>query len=1145
MKKLKSLISSIVAGFMLAPMIALAVEFTSTAIISDENFFDPALGLKEQSANPSALSSYGQLFTKTDNLLYYMDDSGTVTTVATSCGIALDDTDASNQLSLVWNEDDSSDRTLNFLVNSGDRSVDLSGNLTVEGASLIDQDLTTDASPTFNGATIGDNTAVDRTLTFDASANDGVFTFDESDDDLIWDSDFIVSGDFTVNGTTTTINTTTLEVEDKNITVANVGSPTDTTADGAGITIKGATDKTISWLNADDLFHFSDNIAVDEITEETTDAGVTIEGTRLENSYIQLDITNTTPVTEGQFAWDADDGAAVLGMAGAVNLNVGQELFYGRRVTNDDTVTLTNCMAVYVSGFTGNNPLAKRADNSTYATSNTIGLVTEDAGIATSQKGFITTHGEVNNCKTDYSGWTANDVLYLDTAGNLTDIIPTGSKCVAKIGKVGRVHATEGTIQVNIEACLLADEINSDYIGVPTYAKIQDYINQTGSAGWISGGAISDNGDGTVTVAAGTGMIRTTNDSNGELVFFDWAEDTSVSLTDEENNYIAVDYNAGTPQIISGITNTSNGNTIFNLGVVFREGTSADVARAGQVINDATKKIIQRLNADGNIVLTSGGVVSETGTRNLAVTAGVLYGGITRFTTSAIDTSGADTFEYYYTDGLGGWQYVSSTATQINNTQYDNAGTLTALTANRYRTDFLYLSHEGELLVLLGTNNSSLADAQAVTPPTSLPPHIAGFSTLIAKLIIQEGSATFAELDNVQGVAFTASGTFNHNDAGGLQGGAASEYYHLDATEFGYLDGQNQSVLIASDVSFNSVTSSFNGSLDTNVAAAGMTVSGTTIGTDGTDANIPVSIDVKGTAGSGYVEVFDDNNAGYLAIGKTTASTGGLLSITDGGSDNEMGKICLYEDDGNGSYLWVNTASVLRGSNGAPSDDDADGFPIMDLATGAINASSLEGTDLGTLTDTKICTYDVTGTEIDCDTTNAPTATALAANGADCSLGNAPLGVDASGAVESCFDVWTEAENTSAAYIANVSEDTTPQLGGDLDAGANYIGFTMQTVTYNGTTTTVDWSAGNKATMTFGAGNIGTLAFTDPPDEGSVQLIIIQDGTGSRTVTAWDTDIKWAGASAPTLSTDPDAIDIVSCLWNGTNYFCSASLDFQ
>lgn len=53
---------------------------------------------------------------------------------------------------------------------------------------------------------------------------------------------------------------------------------------------------------------------------------------------------------------------------------------------------------------------------------------------------------------------------------------------------------------------------------------------------------------------------------------------------------------------------------------------------------------------------------------------------------------------------------------------------------------------------------------------------------------------------------------------------------------------------------------------------------------------------------------------------------------------------------------------------------------------------------------------------------NVATATALAANGADCSAGSAPIGVDASGAAESCFDVWTESENTAAGYTALTDE---------------------------------------------------------------------------------------------------------------------------
>ena len=56
-----------------------------------------------------------------------------------------------------------------------------------------------------------------------------------------------VSGDLTVNGTTTNINTTNLVVEDKNVILGDVTTPSDITADGGGITLKGASDKTITW----------------------------------------------------------------------------------------------------------------------------------------------------------------------------------------------------------------------------------------------------------------------------------------------------------------------------------------------------------------------------------------------------------------------------------------------------------------------------------------------------------------------------------------------------------------------------------------------------------------------------------------------------------------------------------------------------------------------------------------------------------------------------------------------------------------------------------------------------------------------------------------------------------------------------------
>ena len=71
-----------------------------------------------------------------------------------------------------------------------------------------------------------------------------------------------VPGDLTVGGTTTTINTTNLDVEDKNITLGKVSTPTDTTADQGGLTLKGATDKTFNWVNATDSWTSSEHLSV-------------------------------------------------------------------------------------------------------------------------------------------------------------------------------------------------------------------------------------------------------------------------------------------------------------------------------------------------------------------------------------------------------------------------------------------------------------------------------------------------------------------------------------------------------------------------------------------------------------------------------------------------------------------------------------------------------------------------------------------------------------------------------------------------------------------------------------------------------------------------------------------------------------------
>jgi hypothetical protein len=71
-----------------------------------------------------------------------------------------------------------------------------------------------------------------------------------------------VTGDLVVSGTTTTIDTATLAVEDHNIELGAVEVPTDVTADGGGLTLKGATDKTIMYDNTNTSWDMSENVNV-------------------------------------------------------------------------------------------------------------------------------------------------------------------------------------------------------------------------------------------------------------------------------------------------------------------------------------------------------------------------------------------------------------------------------------------------------------------------------------------------------------------------------------------------------------------------------------------------------------------------------------------------------------------------------------------------------------------------------------------------------------------------------------------------------------------------------------------------------------------------------------------------------------------
>tara|TARA_R110002020_G_scaffold31021_1_gene97253 strand:- start:1073 stop:2260 length:1188 start_codon:yes stop_codon:yes gene_type:complete len=131
-----------------------------------------------------------------------------------------------------------------------------------------------------------------------------------------FDNNATIQGNLTVNGTTTTIDTTTLVVEDKNIEIGKVSTPTDTTADGGGITLKGATDKTINWVNSTDAWTFSEHLNIASAKEFRIAGTKVLDATSLGAAVVTSSLTSVGTIATG--VWNGTPIATAYIADGAV-----------------------------------------------------------------------------------------------------------------------------------------------------------------------------------------------------------------------------------------------------------------------------------------------------------------------------------------------------------------------------------------------------------------------------------------------------------------------------------------------------------------------------------------------------------------------------------------------------------------------------------------------------------------------------------------------------------------------------------------------------------------------------------------------------------------------------------------------------------
>lgn len=244
--------------------------------------------------SPASLQNAELAFNEVDDVLYYGKGSGGVGGAATTVE-AIGGKGA--YVSLTGAQTVSGDKTL-----SG--AVDLTGTFKIGGTTV-----TSDASEInkLDGVTAGTASA-GKVLIVDSNKD---INLDGGD---LTAQNVVVVGDLTVQGTTTTVSSTVVEVADKNLVLGKVASPSDVTADGGGLTLKGSTDKTFNWVDSSDSWTSSEHLDLASGKELKINGTSVLSSSALGSGVTSSSLTSVGTLSSG--TWSATTIAIAKGGTG-------------------------------------------------------------------------------------------------------------------------------------------------------------------------------------------------------------------------------------------------------------------------------------------------------------------------------------------------------------------------------------------------------------------------------------------------------------------------------------------------------------------------------------------------------------------------------------------------------------------------------------------------------------------------------------------------------------------------------------------------------------------------------------------------------------------------------------------------------------
>jgi hypothetical protein len=348
-----------------------------------------------------------------------------------------------------------------------------------------------------------------------------------------FNSDITVTGNLTVNGTTTTVNSTTLTVDDINIELGSVASPTDVTANGGGITLKGATDKTLNWVSSTTAWTSSEdfNLLTGKVYE--------INGTSvLSATTLGSGVTGSSLTSVGTIGTGVWQGTLVAGQYGGTGVNnSGKTITIGGNFTHTGAHTLglttsantsvtlptTGTLATIAGTETFTNKTLTTPIISSISNTGTLTLPTStDTLVGRATTDTLTnktlTLPTIGGTGATFNGSTSGTttVVATATAGTTTLTLPAATDTL--VGKA----TTDTLTNKTLSAAVLTGTLTAGG-GVGTSGQI---LSSTGTGvQWITSSAGSS---GTVTsIVAGTGLSGGTITTSGTIAI----DSTVATLT--------------------------------------------------------------------------------------------------------------------------------------------------------------------------------------------------------------------------------------------------------------------------------------------------------------------------------------------------------------------------------------------------------------------------------------------------------------------------------------------------------------------------------------------------------------------------------------------------------------------------------------